>query len=244
MSDKTNTQPPGIIQPVAVTARLSDARVATYLRRHPLFFDKHPELLAHLDIPHNSGASSLIERQVKQLRKKNEELTEQLHELVGIAEANGKLFDHFRQVTLALLDLEHADLIGQKLIELLRLPFNCQEIALLCFNAEASAPWLTVDIDTFNKQLPGILNSHRAMAGKWRRNELRFLFGDAGLSLSSAAIIPLRHNDAPLGVIALGSTSISHFRSSMDTLFISYLGDVTAKLLARSLLPAPLDAAP
>ena len=36
-----------------------------------------------------------------------------------------------------------------------------------------------------------------------------------------------------LGLLAIGSSSAEHFKSSMDTLFISFVGDV----LARVLLP-------
>ncbi|MDP1775063.1 MAG: DUF484 family protein [Moraxellaceae bacterium] len=233
MSEKVITHKPLATQSVAVTARLSDARVAAYLRRHPHFFDKHPELLAHLQIPHDSGATSLIERQVQQLRKRNEELNEQLQELIAVAGDNGDLFDRIRGVILELLDAQTANQLGTRLHNLLQEPFDYQQIALIRFHANASSPWRSIARKDFDTQLPGLLRSQRALSGKWRRTELRYVFGDEGLSLSSAAIIPLKMNNRAIGVIALGSTEASHFRSSMDTLFISHLGDVVARLLTR-----------
>ena len=38
----------------------------------------------------------------------------------------------------------------------------------------------------------------------------------------------------PLGVLAIGASSSDHFKSSMDTLFISFIGDVLARALLRA----------
>jgi uncharacterized protein YigA (DUF484 family) len=49
--------------------------VANYLRRNPGLLAEFPDVLETLQLNHASGmASSLIERQVSQLRKKNQEL--------------------------------------------------------------------------------------------------------------------------------------------------------------------------
>lgn len=233
MTDITTPRKPVGSTPVAVTARLSDARVAAYLRRHPRFFDKHPELLARLQIPHEAGTTSLIERQVQQLRRRNEELSEQLQEMLQIATDNDRLFSELRRILLDLIDSRTAAQLGTRLHNLLRESFDCQQVALLRFDAPASAPWRRVAREEFDTKLPGLASSPRALAGKWRRAELRYLFGEDGLALSSAAVIPLQVNDKPLGLLALGSITASHFRSSMDTLFISFLGDVCARTLTR-----------
>ena len=52
--------------------------VATYLRKNPEFLEEFPDVLETLHLNHNSGvAVSLIERQVEQLRRKNESLSRQ-----------------------------------------------------------------------------------------------------------------------------------------------------------------------
>lgn len=209
---------------------LTAERVAAWLRQHPDYFEQHPELLTLLHLRHETGAVSLIERQVSQLRKRSEELEERLNEMVAIASDNDRLFDQLHQVVLRSLDSGNLAQLGTRLFNELREPFQVQELALISFHAAAPAPWQYMDRQVFEQRLPGLTRHHRALAGKWRRDELRFLFGEAGLTLSSAALIPLIDGDQPLGVIGLGSTAPSHFRSSMDTLFITRLGDVVARL--------------
>lgn len=212
---------------------LSEARVAAWLRQHPDFLDRHPELLGQLQLQHESGAAvSLIERQVQQLRRRNDELDEKLHELTDVAAENDRLFARLRAIILNLLDSASDAQLGARLFSELREPFQCEQLALLRFHPEAASPWRPLDLLDFEQHLPGLLRNRRALAGKWRREELRYLFGDDGLRLSSAAVIPLLDGDHALGVLALGSTEASHFRSSQDTLFITHLGDVVARLLA------------
>ncbi len=216
----------------AVPAPLTAERVAAWLRQHPDFFEHHPELLSHLHIRHDTGAVSLIERQVSQLRRRNDELEERLNELMATASDNDRLFGQLRTVILRILECASPAQLGTRLHNELREPFQCQQLAMLRFADKADAPWRAMEQADFEQRLPGLLRNHRALAGKWRRDELRFLFGEDGLLLSSAAVIPLLDGERPVGVLALGSTEASHFRSSQDTLFISHLGDVIARLLA------------
>ena len=61
-------------QPGESAPALTAEMVADYLRRHPEFFNDHPELVAEIAVPHGSGdAVSLVERQVRALREQNEE---------------------------------------------------------------------------------------------------------------------------------------------------------------------------
>lgn len=210
-----------------------ERRVAQWLRQHPDFFERHPALLSQLEIRHDSGTVSLIERQVSQLRRRSDELEERLGEMMTVASDNERLQRRLHEVGINLLACASPAQLGIRLFNELREPFQCQELALLRFRPEAALPWRAVTQSDFEQRLPGLLRNHRALAGKWRRDELRFLFGESGLQMSSAAVIPLLAGDQPLGVMALGSTEPSHFRSSMDTQFISQLGDLVAGLLAR-----------
>jgi uncharacterized protein YigA (DUF484 family) len=212
---------------------LTAEHVAAWLRKHPHFFDDHPSLLTKLHLSHDTNAASLIERQVTQLRRRNEELEERLYQLIAIASDNDRLFGQLREVMLGVLDAESAAQLGTRLYSALREPFGCEQLALLLFREECESPWRSCVQTEFEQRLPGLLRHHHALAGKWRRDELRYLFGDDGLQLSSAALIPLLKGDQAVGVIALGSTEASHFRSSMDTLFITHLGDIIARLIAR-----------
>ena len=87
------------------TSSLKDV-VAKYLRRHPTFLDDYPDVLEILQLNHAAGvASSLIERQVNQLRKKNHELTRQLNRLMHVASENEQLMSRLHQLTLELMSI-------------------------------------------------------------------------------------------------------------------------------------------
>lgn len=230
----------------SLNTRLSDAEVAAWLANHPEFFEHHPELLATLHIrhEHQGRAVSLIERQVTQLRRHNDELSERLEEMMQAASHNDALFEQLSKVLLRVVGSASIAQMGTRLFNELREPFHCQQVTMLLLQEQAPMPWRAVTVSAFDKRLPGLLAGRRALAGKWRREEFRFLFGDDGLSLSSAAIIPLCAGEQVVGVLNLGSTEASHFRSSMDTMFISHLGDVVGELLGRFLRhPNSLDLA-
>ena len=74
---------------IAPSADDNEAQVQAFLQRNPDYLQHHPELLESLNIPHNAGqATSLIERQVKTLREKNQRLQQQLATLIENATAN------------------------------------------------------------------------------------------------------------------------------------------------------------
>lgn len=208
--------------------------VADWLAQHPDFFEQHPQLLSQLKLAHEAmGTTSLIERQVKQLRRQHDELQEKLREFIAHAEHNEQVFQQLSAVMQRAVSSASIAQVGTRLHHDLRTPFDCQQIALLLFKTDAPAPWRSISVADFEEHFPQLLANSRAFAGKWRREALRFAFGDDGLSLSAAAIIPLSSGKHLQGVLCLGSTEASHFRSSMDTLFLSHFGDVLGELLAR-----------
>jgi len=67
-----------------------EAAVVRYLEEHPEFFEQHPDMLARLQLSHETrgGTVSLIERQVQVLRAREVSLDRQLRELVNNARDN------------------------------------------------------------------------------------------------------------------------------------------------------------
>ena len=83
--------------------------------------------------------------------------------------------------------------------------------------------------------IPGLLKSSKAVCGALRPHELDFLFPGSGREIGSAAVAPLRPGQ-PLGVLAIGARDPNHYRSSMGTLFLSYIAEVLERAIPR--LPA------
>src|SRR5262252_5689973 len=79
--------------------------IATYLQRHPEFFERHQNVLARLRLPHVRGGStiSLVERQIEVLREKHAALEGKLAELVRVARANDAISDRLHRFTRRLL---------------------------------------------------------------------------------------------------------------------------------------------
>src|SRR5262245_59858361 len=72
---------------------LAETGVADFLTQHPDFFERHPNVLARLKLPHGRGAAavSLVERQVTVLREKNTTLEQRLHDLIEVGLSNDVL---------------------------------------------------------------------------------------------------------------------------------------------------------
>lgn len=217
----------------------SEAQVAAWLKAHPDFFERHTDLLADLAVPHATGAAvSLVERQVGVLRERNVELRERLHRLLEVARENDVLFEKMRGLILALLEAKSVPALAAALEDELRARFGSEFISLLVFDAAGTTGAAqSVSLQAAQDKVPGLVKGRQAIAGQLRADELTFLFGHEGEQVKSCAVIPLHHGRA-LGLLAIGSSSAEHFRTSMDTLFISFIGEVLARV-AAPLLDTP-----
>lgn len=212
----------------------SAEQVAAYLKAHKDFFVDHEALLADITIPHETGkAVSLVERQVVVLRERNVELRERLTRLLDVARENDMLFDKMRGLILALLETKTVPQLAAALERELRLRFGSEYVSFLLFDVNgATGAAQSVALVSAQEKVPALVRGRQAVAGQLRKDELQFLFGHEGEQVKSCAVVPVQH-ERPLGLLAIGSSSSDHFKSSMDTLFISFIGDV----LARALLP-------
>ena len=212
----------------------SAEQVAAYLKAHKDFFVDHESLLADITIPHETGkAVSLVERQVVVLRERNLELRERLTRLLDVARENDMLFEKMRGLILALLETKTVPALAAALERELRLRFGSEYVSFLLFDVSGSTGAAqSIPLLAAQEKIPSLVKGRQAIAGQLRKDELQFLFGHEGEQVRSCAVVPVQH-ERPLGLLAIGSSNSDHFKSSMDTLFISFIGDV----LARVLLP-------
>ena len=68
------------------------------------------------------------------------------------------------------------------------------------------------------------------------------LFKEHATDIRSAALFPLEYQGR-LGLLAIGSKSAMHFRSSLGTLFITHIGQVLSRRLHEVLRQYPHQAA-
>lgn len=212
--------------------------VADYLRDHPDFFEQHPDLLAEISLPHASGeAISLIERQVGVLRERNTDLQDRLSGLMETARDNDRLFDKTKRLVLSLLDVKTLPEIIEALYESLSSDFQVSHYNLLLLGDEQALPpsqAKVVGIDEANDRIGTLLRTNRTICGVLRTEELQVLFGERAGEVGSAAVIPLSHGQT-FGVLALGHTDSQYYRSSMGTLYLSYIADILNRLIPLAL---------
>lgn len=217
----------------------SKEQLVAWLEQHPEVLLEAPQLLSQLDLPTSSnGTSSLLERQNQKLREQVAHYQERLHELIAVAKENDRLFAQTRQLVLALIEAETLEQLTHGLHTTLKKEFQALTSTLLLFTTEPlpAGAYQQTTLQTLHEDLQLLINRQTITSGSFRDHELTELFGEGAESVTSAVLIPL-HFKGLLGVLAIGSEDPLHFRSSLDTLFVEYIGACLSRKL-HQLLPA------
>ncbi len=211
--------------------------VAAYLRKHPDFLDQFPDILEELHLNHSSGvAASLIERQVEQLRQKNQELDRQLNRLINVASENEELMSRLHQLTLDLLIIDSRKEFFTQLGNSLLNDFNA-DILQICLFEKAIASEAGEDVTHIQADDPAMeqfrvqLDKDHTVCGRLNESKLEFLFGTKSRWVQSTALVPLGEKGAD-GMMAIGSSDPARFYPGMGTLFLDLLANVISSSLA------------
>jgi uncharacterized protein len=219
-------------------SELSSEQIKAYLQTHPDFFENHPDLLELISLPHESGtAVSLVERQISVLRERNLEMRQRISGMLEAAKTNDKLFDKSKRLVLALLDIKDLPSIVNTLSESLSNDFQVEFHSLILFGDPQSIPTCNAKIvsqDQANKRVGTLLRTNRAICGVLSSDELSFLFGEKSAKVGSVAAVPLSHGSA-FGLLAIGHTDPNYYRSSMGTLFLTYVAEVLNRIMPNLL---------
>ena len=215
--------------------------VAAYLQHNPDFFERHQALLLRLRVPHARGGStiSLVERQIEVLREKHAGLEDKLAELVSVARANDTIAEKLHRFTRKLLRA-HSRAEAVALIEAsLREDFDAFHGVLVLIGEYADLePQRFVRAlprdDAGLKSFDTLFASGKPRCGQVRDTQREFLFGQDANDIGSVALVPLGDKNAPLGVLALGSTDRDRFHPGMSTEFLARMADLITDSLATT----------
>jgi uncharacterized protein YigA (DUF484 family) len=211
--------------------------VAAYLKKHPDFLLKRPDILEILEVQHESGeAASLIERQVEQLRVSNQDLTRQLNRLVQIASENEQLMSRLHSLTLELMTIESRHEFFTRLGQSLLNDFNADILQICLFDRtaaeEAGEDVMAVDPDDpAMEPFRAHLDKGSTVCGRLSEGKLDFLFGNKARWVQSTALVPLGEKGAD-GMMAIGSSDPARFYPGMGTLFLDLLANVISTRLS------------
>jgi len=224
--------------------RLAEEQVVEHLTAHPEFFERHPAVLARLNLPHQRGSAavSLVERQMLVLRERHATLEQKLHELIENGRTNDTIAERMHRLMRRLLRAGDASTVIAALETSLREDFGASRwVTLLtdpAYAALAGQPGTHVryvprgspDLKVFET----FFESARPRSGQIREAQREFLFGTEGRHLGSAALVPLGER-ASLGLLAIASHDTERFVPTMSTDFLVRIGEiVTEALAARS----------
>lgn len=213
--------------------------VAVWLREHPEFFTRHPELAESLRVPHPCRpAVSLLEYQNRLLRERCQRLHDKLVDLVAIARDNDRLAERVQRLALSLLDAPgEPDELLRGVKAILRDEFSADR-AILCMaglpatRSKIAAEFLCPDVAALFEDLFQVGQPH---CGRLRPEQALVLFGDSAPRVASAALIPLGGGEWR-GLLGLGSWDEDRFYPGVGTLFLGRIGELISQALQARLV--------
>lgn len=203
--------------------------VAQYLSAHPEIFERHPQLLETITVPHpHAGrAISLAERQIVSLREKVRALEAKLAELIRIGEDNDAISEKVHRLALALAGAADFAAAASALLFHLREDFAVPHVALRFWGADGRAAGEPPDA-ALRK---AVETMGAPVCGPAAGSPFLPLFGEAAERLRSLAVVPLGQTRA-VGVLALASEDPQRFYADMGTLYLRRIGELAAGALA------------
>ena len=228
------TDKPQVPAEASPSESLEAAAVAAYLEANPDFFVQHEELLPALRIPHQRGDTvSLVERQMKILRERNIEMRHKLSHLMDVARDNDRLFEKTRRLILALMDATSLEETVIAVEDSLRQDFQVPFVSLILFSDNPMPVGRWVSGSDAQTAIGGLLSEGKTISGTLREHELDFLFGaEQRQQIGSTAVVALSHQGLH-GVLAIASRDPAHYKSSVGTLFLTYIAEVLGRVLPR-----------
>lgn len=211
---------------------MEEAQVKNYLANNPNFLIDNPQLLTHIELNHDcEQATSLVERQIKVLRERNQVMQGQLIEMLQAAHNNENLLVQCNCFMLHLLTTNSLDELCKKTIELLKKDFNLNGASLVLIGDYAETNYAKILNNA--SEIKALLNCQfpdsQPLCGRLESSHKKALFGDFSRDLESFCLIPLG-KECEKGLLALASNDVSRFAPEMGTLFVQLIAKLVAHL--------------
>jgi uncharacterized protein len=221
-----------------VTEDFSENEIASYLRSHPDFFERHAVLLLGLKLPHRTAgtAVSLVERQVSMLRQRNAQLERQLKDLIAVAKLNDQLVEKSHRLGAKLIALRDAGARLDTIETSLREDFAAERAVLVLFSERGLAAPAHGFVKAISRDDPSLkpfaafLRAARPRCGLMRERQREVLFDRDAATIQSAAMVPVGAQ-GDYGFLVIGSRDPHHFHPGQRLDFLTRLGElITAAL--------------
>ena len=204
--------------------------IESYLDKNRDFFQHHPDLMLKMDFSNkDTGSISLVERQMKALRSRNQELSNELQNVIRNAQDNQHLLQQTISLSMSLIPCDSVNALIETLYLQLKNLFEIEFTNLML--SEAFFDQQTTDMELLRTTLGDNFPKQQPVCGRLKSTEKLALFPDND-TVQSVAILPLG-SKGELGILVLGSNDATHFDPEMGDLFLLLIADSLSKLLNR-----------
>ncbi|MFQ6372634.1 DUF484 family protein [Shewanella sp. YIC-542] len=201
-------------------APFDEAVIREYLADNPDFFERYPELLLTLAMPHGErGTVSLVEKRQELLRHRVHQLEEEITSLMSMASRNEQIYRFNTQLCRKLLDCEDIGELRQVLTSELKQAFQFSHVRLITvhdIDSELSAIW--------HKRL-----KQGYYFGRLTHQESHRLFG---ADVGSVSLARLSEDNGQV-IFAMASEDVTHFHPEMDSMLLEQVRQLLDHLLPK-----------
>ena len=223
---------------VTPAPRLTAAQIVDYLKRHPTFLLRHPELLEVQAAPSRVKGEAVVDLQqfmVERLRKDLTRLRGLQDEMVANSRDNLSTQDRIHKAALALLaaeNFEHLiEIVGTDLAVLLDV-----DAAALCVEATADKNPRSVEgVQVLPAgHVDALLGANHDVLLRDDAEGDQAVFGPAAGLVRSDALIRLNISESvPVGLLAFGTRHPGYFNAGQGTELLTFLARVLEHCLRQ-----------
>ena len=218
-------------------AGLTAEQVLAYLKAHPDFFERAPQILSEINVPHpQSGqAISLVERQAAVLRERIKSMELKLAELLRHGQENDAISASVQRWVRGLFLHASAETLPRFLADSLASLFSVPLVGIAIWRPAASmanGDWAVSPTADYVGQID---NLRAPICGPAGVSQAVRLLPEAGRDAQSVAVLPLRVGAAPeaFGVLVLGSPDARRFTPDLGVAFLERIGEIASAALSK-----------
>lgn len=220
--------------------RLGEREIVAYLKAHPDFLARHPDLLEAIELRHKAGSAvSLIEKQVDMLRARNQRLEDRLQRLMDAARDNERRSAHVQRLARTLIRAPSLAAVAAGLARCMREDFGIEEVfvgvSATHFKRHDIEGIVPVEAESrLARAYENFFRTRLIECGPIVEDRARLLFPKAAQPVLSAAVVPLE-KEKSFGVLALGSSDAARFQPRQGKMFLELTADLVAAAIRARL---------
>ena len=195
--------------------------VELYLLKNTDFFLTRESIVSELNFKHSPGkAESLLERQVRKLRKEQKDLLDNLSVFLSNASDNEDLFSKSKALILKLVTAENEDKLIELMSKSLKKIFDVDAAYLKFFTNS--------EMNSLEESTGMNFSIGETKYGSFADKRIKILFGDDSIK---SVVISIFKNKNRIGLLLIGSKDKTRYLGDEDTTFIEFIRDIAeAKL--------------